>query len=55
MTEQAYESESVLQALIAQHPEMLVGEDPGRPALLLVRREVPVWPEQAAPCPSYTP
>ena len=46
MTEQAYESESVLQALIAQHPEMLAGEDPGRPALLWVKREVPVWPEE---------
>ena len=43
---QAYESESVLQALIAQHPEILAGEDPGRPALMLVKREAPIQPEQ---------
>ena len=46
MTEQPYERESVLQALIAQHPEMLAGEDRGRPALLMVKREAPVRPEQ---------
>jgi hypothetical protein len=46
MTGQAYESESVLQALIAQHPEILAGEDPGRPDLLLVKQEAPIEPEQ---------
>jgi hypothetical protein len=43
MTEQAYEGEGVLQALIAQHPEMLAGDE--RP-LLLVRREAHVQQEQ---------
>lgn len=46
MTGQSYESEGVLQDLIAQHPEMLAGEDPGRPALLLVKREAPIQAEQ---------
>jgi hypothetical protein len=46
MTREAYESESVLQALIAQHPEILAGEDPDRPDLVLVKREVPIQPEQ---------
>ena len=43
MTEQAYEREGVLQALIAQHPEMLASDE--RP-LLLVRREAHVLQEQ---------
>jgi hypothetical protein len=46
MTGQAYGSESVLQDLIAQHPEILAGEDPGRPDLLLVKQEAPIQPEQ---------
>ena len=46
MTREAYESEGVLQALIAQHPEILAGEDPDRPDLVLVKREVRIQPEQ---------
>jgi hypothetical protein len=46
MTGKAYESEGVLQALIAQHPEILAGEDPGRPELMLVKQEAPIQPEQ---------
>jgi hypothetical protein len=46
MTGEAYESESVLQALIAQHSEILAGEDPGRPELMLVKQEAPIQPEQ---------
>ena len=46
LTGQAYESESVLQALIAQHPEILAGEEPGRPALMLVKRGAPIQLEQ---------
>jgi hypothetical protein len=46
MTREAHESEDVLQALIAQHPEILAGEDPDRPELVLVKREVRIQPEQ---------
>lgn len=42
MTETPYESESVLQALLAQHPEMLADEDAGEGSLLLIRREAAV-------------
>lgn len=42
MTETPYDSEGVLQALIAQHPEMLADEDAGHGRLLLVRREAGV-------------
>jgi hypothetical protein len=46
MTREAYESEGALQALIAQHSEILAGEDPDRPELVLVKREVSIQPEQ---------
>jgi hypothetical protein len=42
MTETPYDGEGVLQALIAQHPEMLTDETAGQGALLLVRREAAV-------------
>lgn len=42
MTETPYDSEDVLQALIAQHPEMLADENAGQGQLLLVRREAGV-------------
>lgn len=42
MTEQPFDAESVLQALIAQHPELLTDEDAGQGPLLLVRREAGV-------------
>jgi len=42
MTEQPYDAESVLQELIASHPEMLVGDEAGHGRLLFVRREAGV-------------
>lgn len=42
MTETPYDSEDVLQALIAQHAEILADEDAGQGPLLLVRREAGV-------------
>lgn len=42
MTETPYDSEGVLQALIAQHPEVLADEHAGQGRLLLVRREAGV-------------
>lgn len=42
MTETPYDSEGVLQALVAQHPEMLADENRGQERLLLVRREAGV-------------
>jgi hypothetical protein len=42
MTETPFDAESVLQALIAQHAEVLTDEDAGQGRLLLVRREVSV-------------
>jgi hypothetical protein len=43
MREQRYEAESLLQALIAEHPEVLAGDDEGNPrAWLLVKREAGV-------------
>jgi hypothetical protein len=42
MTEKPYDGESVLQALIAQHPEILADESAGQGPLLLVRREAAV-------------
>jgi hypothetical protein len=42
MTETPYDREGVLQALIAQHPEMLADEAAGQGPLLLVRREAAV-------------
>jgi hypothetical protein len=39
MAETSYDSEGVLQALIAQHPEVLADETAGQGPLLLVRRE----------------
>jgi hypothetical protein len=42
MKEAAYASELELQALIADHPEILTDEEQGQSPLLLVRREAPV-------------
>lgn len=42
MTETPYDSEDVLQALIAQHAEILADEESGQGPLLLVRREAGV-------------
>lgn len=42
MTEQAYDAESILQKLIAGHPEMLAGDASDQGRLLLVRREAGV-------------
>lgn len=42
MAETAFDAEEVLQALIAQHPEVLVDETIGQGPLLLVRREAGV-------------
>ena len=48
MVERPYDSEAVLQALIAQHPEMLTYETMGQARLLLVRREAAVTGEEDA-------
>lgn len=48
MTETPYDSEGVLQALIAQHPEILADENAGQGRLLLVRREAGVNDEPDA-------
>src|SRR4051812_27061377 len=48
MTETAFDAEDLLQALIAQHPEMLADENAGQGRLLLVRREAPVADEEDA-------
>jgi hypothetical protein len=48
MTETPYDVESDLQALIAQHPEILTDEDAGQGPLLLVRREAPVSEQEDA-------
>src|SRR5688572_29502679 len=45
MTEAPFDKEDALQALIAQHPEMLADEDAGQGQLLLVRREAGVADE----------
>jgi hypothetical protein len=42
LREQRYEAETVLQELIAEHPEMLAGDDAEHGNLLLVRREAGV-------------
>jgi hypothetical protein len=42
MTERAYDAESVLQELIASHPEMLAGDAAAYGSLVLVKREVGV-------------
>jgi len=42
MSETGFDAERVLQALIAQHPEVLADETGGQGPLLLVRREAPV-------------
>lgn len=42
MSETRFDAERVLQALIAQHPEVLADETGGQGPLLLVRREAPV-------------
>ena len=42
LREQAYEAETVLQELIAEHPEMLAGDDVEHGRLLLIRREAGV-------------
>ena len=48
MRETPYDAEAVLQELVADHPEMLVGEDSGHGALLLVRREVAVTDSESS-------
>lgn len=48
MIETPYDSEGVLQALIAQHPEILADEDAGQGPLLLVRREAAVSDQEDA-------
>jgi len=42
MTETPFDAEQVLQALIAQHPEMLADDTAGQGPLLLLRREASV-------------
>ena len=43
MREQQYEAEGLLQALIAEHPEVLAGDESGeRSAWVLVKREAGV-------------
>ena len=42
MTETPYDGEAVLQALIAQHAEILADENAGQAPLLLIRREAGV-------------
>src|SRR5688572_14204428 len=42
LREQTYEAETVLQELIAGHPEMLAGDDAEHGTLLLIRREAGV-------------
>ncbi len=42
MTETPYDSEDLLQALVAQHAEILADEDAGQGPLLLIRREAGV-------------
>jgi len=42
LREQAYEAETVLQELIAEHPQMLGGDDAEHGTLLLIRREAGV-------------
>ena len=42
MREQGYEAEDVLQALIAEHPEVLAGDEADESSWLLVKRETPV-------------
>ena len=42
LREQSYEAETVLQELIAEHPEMLAGDDAEHGTLLLIRREAGV-------------
>lgn len=42
MTETPFEREDLLQALIAQHPEILADDEAGRGRLMLVRREAAV-------------
>jgi hypothetical protein len=44
LSEAPYSTEAVLQELIAQHPETLVGDDGG--SLLLIRREASVYDER---------
>jgi hypothetical protein len=46
LREQAYEAETVLQELIAEHPEMLAGDDAELGALLLIRREAGVTDQE---------
>jgi hypothetical protein len=47
MRERAYEAEHVLQKLVADHPEMLVGDDAdGAKRWLLIEREAPVAEEE---------
>jgi hypothetical protein len=48
MTEARFDAEAVLQALIAQHPEMLADEVAGQSPLLLVRREAAIRDEADA-------
>jgi len=52
MTEQPYEAEAVLQALLADHPEILAGENDRRSeraGWVLVRREAGIADAEAAP------
>jgi len=46
LREQSYEAETVLQELIAEHPEMLAGEDAEHGTLLLIRREAGISDQQ---------
>jgi hypothetical protein len=48
MTETPFDDEDVLQALIAQHPEMLADDGAGQGPLLLVRREAGVKDQEDA-------
>lgn len=48
MSETPFDAERVLQALIAQHPEVLADEPGGRGPLLLVRREAAVMDQEDA-------
>lgn len=48
MNEAPYDAERDLQALLAQHPEILTDEEAGQGPLLLIRREAPIRAEEEA-------
>lgn len=49
MRPEPYDAEAELQALLAEHPHLLLGEDPDGPGWLLVRKEAGVPDAEGAP------